>query len=71
MFDIGTPELIVILLIILVFTGGKKLPELSKSLGDAVRQIRKGFNDEPEKDDKKLEESTRKTTNSKKKSKAD
>ncbi len=36
----GIGELIVILLIILVVFGPKKLPELGKSLGNAIRQFR-------------------------------
>lgn len=46
MFGFGAQELIVILAIILVLFGGKKLPELSKSLGESIRELRKGFSDE-------------------------
>lgn len=41
--DFGAPELIIILAIILLLFGGKKLPELSRSLGDAMRELRKGL----------------------------
>lgn len=34
----GTTELIVILFIILLLFGGKKLPELARSMGGAVRE---------------------------------
>ncbi len=40
--DFGTPELIIILAILLLLFGGKKLPELSRSLGDSMRELRKG-----------------------------
>lgn len=46
MFGIGRfEELLVVLAIILVLFGGRKLPELSKGLGDSIREIRKGFKD--------------------------
>lgn len=36
-------ELLVILVIILVLFGGKKLPGLARSIGTSVREVRKGF----------------------------
>ena len=42
--DFGAPELIIILAILLLLFGGKKLPELSRSLGDSMRELRKGIN---------------------------
>jgi sec-independent protein translocase protein TatA len=36
-------ELLVILVIILVLFGGKKLPGLARSIGASVREVRKGF----------------------------
>lgn len=41
--DVGTPELVLILAIVLLLFGGKKLPELSKSLGESMRELRKGM----------------------------
>ena len=41
--DLGAPELIIILAIILLLFGGKKLPQLSKSLGESMRELRKGI----------------------------
>jgi sec-independent protein translocase protein TatA len=48
MFGIGTVELVLILVIVLLIFGGKKLPELSEGLGRAIRNIRKGFTDDEE-----------------------
>lgn len=36
-------ELLVILVIILVLFGGKKLPQLARSIGESVNEVRKGF----------------------------
>jgi len=41
---IGAPELLIVLAIILLLFGGKKLPELFKSAGTSVRELRKGLN---------------------------
>lgn len=46
--DLGTPELLLILAIVLVLFGAKKLPELSKSIGQSARELRKGLNGEEE-----------------------
>lgn len=39
-------ELLIILVIILVLFGAKKLPELARSLGSSAKEIRKGFSDD-------------------------
>ena len=41
--SIGTTELIVIFVILLVLFGGKKLPELGRGIGDAIREFRKSL----------------------------
>lgn len=41
--SIGTTELIVIFVIILVLFGGKKLPELGRGIGDAIREFKKSL----------------------------
>lgn len=48
MFGIGMPEMIVIAVIALVVFGPGKLPEMGKSLGEAIRGFKKAV-DEPEK----------------------
>jgi len=37
----GTTDLVVIALIMLVLFGGKKLPELARGVGDSIREFRK------------------------------
>ena len=43
--DLSTPDLLIILAIIFLLFGAKRLPELSKSLGSSARELRKGFSD--------------------------
>ena len=45
MFGIGMPELILILAIALIVIGPKKLPDLAKSLGRAMREFKKATNE--------------------------
>lgn len=42
MFGIGTQEIIFIVLIVLLFFGGRKIPELMKGLGKGVRNFKEG-----------------------------
>lgn len=42
---LGATELIIILIIILLLFGAKKLPELSRSLGQSVGELRKGMDE--------------------------
>ncbi len=43
--DFSTPELVIILLIVLLLFGSKKLPELAKSLGKSAGELKKGLNE--------------------------
>ena len=62
MFGIGAQELIFIALIVLLFFGGKKIPELMKGLGKGVRSFKDGMNglDEAVKSEEKQTEEKKK-----------
>ncbi len=48
----GPWELIIILVIVLLLFGGKKLPEMARSLGRSSKEFKKGLSETPEEDDK-------------------
>ena len=60
--NLGTGEIIVIALIVLLLFGGKKIPELMRGIGKGIRNFKEGVNNiesdiekagkEPEKTDK-------------------
>lgn len=58
LIGLGAPEIVVIVLVVLLLFGGRKIPELMKGLGSGIRefnkakndvseQIREGMNDKP------------------------
>jgi sec-independent protein translocase protein TatA len=47
--DLSTPDLLIILAIVLLLFGAKRLPELSRSLGTSARELRKGLSGDDDK----------------------
>lgn len=51
----GVTEIVIILAIVLLLFGGKKIPELMKGLGRGVKEFKDGVKGEGEGEDKKIE----------------
>jgi len=51
---VGGYEWLIILFIILILFGAKKLPELARGMGEAVREFRKASQMEPEPSERKV-----------------
>ncbi len=45
MFGLGTKELVILTIIFILLFGAKKIPELAKSLVDAIKHMRGAFKD--------------------------
>jgi sec-independent protein translocase protein TatA len=55
----GLPEMIVILVIVMLLFGAKKLPEMARSIGKASKEFKKGMKDnDDDEEPKKAEDKT-------------
>jgi sec-independent protein translocase protein TatA len=52
MFGLGMGELLVVLLVVLVFFGGSRLPKLGSSVGEAINNFKKGMKEGADTDKK-------------------
>ena len=52
--NLGTPELLVILVIVLLVFGGARLPKLARSLGQAQKEFKEGLSEESDDDEQRL-----------------
>ena len=59
----GKFELIILLalVVLVLFVGGKKLPELARGVGQSAKEIKKGFRDGDD-DEEETKKSSKKTT---------
>jgi sec-independent protein translocase protein TatA len=59
MFGLGTQELIIILLIVVILFGATRLPQIGSGIGQAIKNFKKGIKEQddidvtPKKDDTK------------------
>ncbi|HXG01356.1 MAG TPA: twin-arginine translocase TatA/TatE family subunit [Bacteroidota bacterium] len=64
MGNLGATEIILIVLVILVFFGAKKIPELARGLGQGIREFKKATKEVSEGVDeevKKIDETVKKS----------
>lgn len=62
MFGLGTQELIIILVLVLIIFGAGKLPQVGSALGKGLRNFKEGVKtgeEEDEEDSKQIEENNR------------
>ncbi len=50
--NLGLPEIIIIALLIVIFFGGKKIPEFIRGIGEALREFRRSSQEEEDEEDK-------------------
>ena len=55
-FNLGTGEIIAIVLVILLLFGGRKIPELMRGLGKGVKSFKQGMNEVEDELKKPLED---------------
>jgi sec-independent protein translocase protein TatA len=59
MGNLGTTEILLIVLVVLIFFGAKKIPELAQGLGKGIREFRKAtreIEDDVKEETKKIDE---------------
>ncbi len=49
--NINGPELLILLVVVLLLFGARKLPDLARSLGSSAKEFRKGLKDGVEEDE--------------------
>ncbi len=51
-FGLGTPEIVLIVVVLLVFFGKDRLPDLARSIGKSVTELKRGFSEGWNEDEK-------------------
>ena len=60
MLGLGPREIVIIVLIIVLLFGAKKIPELAKSLGQGIREFKKSTKSPLDEEDDKAEKTEKK-----------
>jgi len=55
MGNIGATELIIIALLLILFFGGRKIPEFIRGVGEAMKEFKKGASEKEDKEEEKEE----------------
>ena len=55
--NLGGPELLIILAIVLLLFGAKKLPDLARSMGKSTKEFKKGLQEGAQEDEEQPKES--------------
>lgn len=53
LFPLGTTEMIVLLVIVLILFGANRLPQLAKGMGESIKNFKQGMTDADAEDNKK------------------
>ncbi len=56
LWSLGGPEIFLVLIVILLLFGAKRIPDLAKGIGKGIKEFRDATNEKPEDKDKKKEE---------------
>jgi sec-independent protein translocase protein TatA len=56
--NIGGPEILIILVVVLLLFGAKKLPDLARSIGASAKEFKKGVEDGADEDEDQSEDTT-------------
>lgn len=51
MYGLGPREIVIVAVVLVLLFGSKKIPQLARDIGDAIRHVKNGFSDEPDKDE--------------------
>lgn len=59
MFGLGTPEIILIVAVIALLFGGKKIPELMRGLGSGIKEFKQASNVDADEEPKKIDDKSK------------